>query len=318
VTWKVDDIVIPGNVVLASMTQITDLPFRLLCRELGANLAFTAMVNCNAVSRGNKAARRIYYTVPEDAPLGIQLFGSRPDRFLRTAQIIGIPHSGAFLEVNFSCPDRVILAQGAGAALLRRPTRMKDIVSCLVDEQSLPVTAKLRLSSTDVNKTIKTAILLENAGASAITLHARTVVQKNSGSPLLTAISEVKQAVTIPVIGNGGVEGSAQAYGKMLAITSCDGVMIGKAAIYNPGLFGRLQGNQDWNHFSPATRISWVRSYVNYAMKHDCLTQKNVLQRAKDFLRPYLPMRKISHLHRQDSDPFAFLSKLEDEIKAHS
>jgi tRNA-dihydrouridine synthase len=82
-TWKIDDIVITGKAVLASMTKITDLPFRLVCRELGADLAFTAMVNCNAVSRGNKAARKIYYTVPEDAPLGIQLFGSRPDKFCK-------------------------------------------------------------------------------------------------------------------------------------------------------------------------------------------------------------------------------------------
>jgi len=317
-TWKIDDIVITNKAVLASMTNITDLPFRLMCRELGANLAFTAMVNCNAVSRGNKAARKTYYTVPDDTPLGIQLFGSRPDKFLHTAQIISCPHPGTFLEVNFSCPDREILAQGSGAALLRRPTRMKDIVSCLVNEQSLPVTAKLRLSSTDVKKTIKVAILLEKAGVSAITIHARTINQKNSGPSLLNAISNVKQAVAIPVIGNGGVEGSALSYGKMLRITLCDAVMIGKAAIYNPGLFGRLQGNQNWEHFSPATRVSWLRSYVKYAMKYNCLNQTNVLQRAKDFLRPYIPVRKISHLYALDSDSVSFLSNLEYEIKGLS
>jgi tRNA-dihydrouridine synthase len=192
---------------------------------------------------------------------------------------------------------------------------MKDIVSCLVDEQSLPVTAKLRLSSTDVDKTIKLAILLEKAGVSAITIHARTVNQKNSGPSLLKAIFAVKQAVAVPVIGNGGVEGSAQSYGKMLCVTSCDAVMIGKAAIYNPGLFGRLQGNQDWEDFSPAARISWLRSYVIYAIKYDSLNQTNVLQRAKDFLRPYLPVRKISQLYAQDSDSVSFLSKLEYEIQ---
>ena len=165
---------------------------------------------------------------------------------------------------------------------------------------------------------IKVAILLEKAGVSAITLHARTVNQKNSGPPRLNAISDVKQAVAIPVIGNGGVEGSAQSYGKMLSITTCDAVMIGKAAIYNPGLFGRLQGNQNWEHFSPTTRVSWLRSYVNYAMKYNCLNQTNVLQRAKDFLRPYLPVHKISHLFEQNSDSISFLSKLEYEIKGHS
>ena len=315
-TWKIGDIAIGGKAVLASMTKITTLPFRLLCRELGTRLAFTEMVNCNAVSRGNKAAKRVFYTVPADAPLGIQLLGSRPDKFLQTAREINCPHAGTFLEVNFSCPDREVLAQGAGAALLCRPTRIKDIVSCLVNEQPLPVTAKICLQSTDVTKAVKTACLLEKSGVSAITVHARTIKQKNSGPPVLKALRAIKKVVAVPVIGNGGVKGSVRTFDKMLSDTSCDAVMIGKAAIYHPGLFGRLEGNQDWQRFPPETRFSWLRSYTEYAITYGVLNTAHLIQRAKDFLRPFIQLSEIDNLYNLADDTNSFLSLLESEIKS--
>ena len=117
--WNIGNVSITGKLVLAPMTKITDLPFRLLCRSIGANLAFTEMVNINAVSRGNKAALTNFLTCIEDRPLGIQLFGTQPDKFQTTAQIIVEtiqPTQGAFFDINLECPDPKVLSQGAGAA----------------------------------------------------------------------------------------------------------------------------------------------------------------------------------------------------------
>ncbi len=308
-TWKIGDIVINGRVVLASMSKITDLPFRLLCRKLGANLAFTEMVNCNAVSRGNKAAKRLFCTVPDDLPLGIQLFGSRPDKFLKTVRTIPHLKVGHFFEVNFSCPDRLVLDQGAGAALLRRPKRMKDIISCLVTEQSLPVAAKIRLPSNDVNKAVKIARHLDKCGVSAITVHARTITQKNSGPPILNVIRAIQKEVSIPVLGNGGVD-NYNRFERTLKIS--DAVMIGKAAIYHPGLFGQLK--KDWQTFSAENRLSWLNTYHDYAVSYDLLNPTRLLQRAKDFLRFYIPIKDINQMYNKSYDMKGFIVQLQNRI----
>jgi tRNA-dihydrouridine synthase B len=272
------------------------------------------MVNCNAVYRGNKAARRIFHTIPLDKPLGVQLYGSKPEKILQTAKEIPIVHDGMFLDINFSCPDREILNQGAGAALLRRPTRMKEIISLLVKEQYLPVTAKIRLQSLDFSKVVKTAILLEEAGISAITVHARTIKQKNSGKAYWEAIREVKKAVKVPVIGNGGVYESAKQFARMLSFTGCDAVMIGKAAIYNPGLFSNIENETSWLVFSQDKRLSWLQTYLDYARKQNLLKLDRFLERAKDFLRTLIHVNRITYLFYQAKDPDIFLQFCDKEI----
>jgi len=308
-TWKIGDIVINGRAVLASMSKITDLPFRLLCRKLGANLAFTEMVNCNAVSRGNKAARRLFCTVPDDIPLGIQLFGSRPDKFLKTIQTFPHLNRGYFFEVNFSCPDRIVLNQGAGAALLRRPKRMKEIISCLVTEQSLPIAAKIRLPSNDVNKAVKIARHLDKCGISAITVHGRTITQKNSGPPILNAIRAIQKEVSVPVIGNGGVD-NYNRFERTLEL--CDAVMIGKAAIYHPGLFSQLKS--DWQIFSAENRLSWLNIYSDYAASYGVLNPSRLLQRAIDFLRYHIPIKDINQMFNKSNNIKELIVQLQNRI----
>ncbi len=264
VSWNIGNIRIEGGLVLAPMTRVTDLPFRLLCRGLGARLAYTEMVNVNAICRGNKAARANFKTVPDDRPLGIQLLGTQPEKFLeaatRAAGAIGSAE-GAFVDVNLDCPDEAVLSQGAGAALLRRPERVAAIISTLARCQPLPVTAKMRLTSTDAAVAVKTARNIEAAGAAAIVVHARTVMQKNGGEARWDVIAAVKEAVSVPVIGNGGIS-SPRLLAEMFGTARCDAAMIGKAAMYNPGVFDRISlGALQWPAIVDATRLAWLQTY---------------------------------------------------------
>lgn len=287
-TWNIGNIKIEDGLVLAPMTRVTDLPFRLLCRGLGTPLAYTEMVNVNAVYRGNKAARASFMTAPGDRPLGIQLLGTQPEKFLgaavQIASAIGSTE-GAFFDVNLDCPDEAVLAQGAGAALLRRPERVAAIIGTIARDQPLPVTAKMRLTSSDPSVAVKTARNIEAAGAAAITVHARAVTQKNGGEARWDVIAAVKEAVAIPVVGNGGIS-SPRLLAEMLGTARCDAAMAGKAAMYNPGVFDRAGlGASRWPEIADATRFAWLQSYCAHASDHDCLKRQRVLQRACDLDR---------------------------------
>jgi len=293
------------------MARITDLPFRLLCRKLGAALAYTEMVNCNAVSRGNKAAMKLFQTNEEDYPLGIQLFGSRPDRILDAALKVK-QADGIFIDLNFSCPDASVINQGAGAALLKRPARMREIITNLVDNQSLPVTAKIRLGSKDINKCIKIATVLEKAGVSALAVHARTITQKNSGKPDWNAIRAIKSNVSIPVIGNGGIH-SVEGYNDIISATNCDAVMIGKEAIYNPAIFREIEiGKRDVKSFHQ--QLELLEIYCSNAYAAGIVRNKRVLQRAIDFLKQHVSPARLKALFDEAETLDAFILLIKKEL----
>jgi tRNA-dihydrouridine synthase B len=319
VSWNIGNIRIESGLVLAPMTRVTDMPFRLLCRGLGAPLAYTEMVNVNAVCRGNKAARASFMTVPGDRPLGIQLLGTQPGKFLDAAvQAAGALGSaeGAFLDVNLDCPDEAVLAQGAGAALLRRPERVTAIIHTLARDQLLPVTAKMRLTSTDTAVAVKTARNIEAAGAAAIIVHARTVTQKNGGEARWDVIAAIKEAVSVPVVGNGGIS-SPRLLAEMLGTARCDAAMVGKAAIYNPGVFDRAGlGELQWHVIDDATRFAWLQSYCAYASNHNCIKRQRVLQRACDFFKSRLDAGAIGDLLAASRDVPTFLAAIEAWMRA--
>ncbi len=222
--------------VLAPMAGITDLPFRTICRELGAGLLFSEMLSAEALIRSHSRTETMLRTGPAERPLVFQIFGGRPDSLAKAARMIS--RSGAdFIDINMGCPVPKVLKSGSGSALLKDPERAREIMSAVVEASELPVTIKIRLGW-DAHSIIavELAQAAEQAGIAAVTVHARTRSQGFSGNADWNMIRTVKHSVGIPVIGNGDVRTARDAQ-RMLDETGCDGVMIGRACQGYPWIF---------------------------------------------------------------------------------
>ena len=222
--------------VLAPMAGITDFPFRRICKELGAGLVFSEMVSVEALIREHKRTFEILHTDPSERPVAFQIFGSKPTSMADAARIIS-QEAVDFIDINMGCPVPKILKCGAGSALLRDIGLATEIMAAVVQASSVPVTIKIRLGWNSQNiVATDLARAAESAGIAAIAVHGRTKVQGFSGHADWSMIKAVKDAVGIPVIGNGDVR-IAQDAKRMMAETGCDGVMIGRAIQGNPWIF---------------------------------------------------------------------------------
>ena len=227
--------------VLAPMAGVTDLPFRIICRELGAGLVFSEMVSVEAVIREHKRTFEMLRTEPAERPVVFQIFGSKPESMAEAVSILSsLPID--FVDINMGCPAPKVLKSGAGSALLRDKELARDIMAAVVEASSVPVTVKIRLGWDLKSITaVEQAQTAESVGIAAVTVHARTKCQGFSGCADWGMIKEVKNSVGIPVIGNGDVR-SAQDAKRMKEETGCDGVMIGRACQGNPWIFREAKG----------------------------------------------------------------------------
>ncbi len=222
--------------MLAPMAGVTDFPFRMICKELGAGLVFSEMVSVEALIREHKRTFAMLHTDPAERPVAFQIFGSKPKSMADAARIVS--HGGVdFIDINMGCPVPKVLKCGAGSALLRDLGLATEIMAAVVDASSVPVTVKIRLGWDSQNiVAAELARTAESVGIAAITVHGRTKVQGFSGHADWSMIKLVKNSVGIPVIGNGDVR-SAQDVKRMMDDTGCDGVMIGRAIQGNPWIF---------------------------------------------------------------------------------
>ena len=233
---KIGDVNLENNVILAPMAGVTDLPFRLICKEQGAGLLCMEMVSAKAVHYNNKNTEGLMETHPDEQPVSLQLFGSEPDVMAEAASKIE-EKPFAILDVNMGCPVPKVVNNHEGSALMKEPKLVGEIVSALVKAIKKPVTVKIRKGFDDDNiNAVEIAKIIEASGASAIAVHGRTREQYYSGKADWDIIRQVKEVVSIPVIGNGDVTDAFSAK-KLMDETGCDGIMIGRACRGNPWIF---------------------------------------------------------------------------------
>ncbi len=235
--FKIGNIEMKNNVVLAPMAGICNHAYRTIIKEMGAGLIYAEMVSDKAISYGSKKTIDMLYMTDSERPIAQQIFGSDKKSFVTAAKYIEENMHPDIIDINMGCPvPKVALKSQAGSALLKNPEKVYEIVSAVVKAVNVPVTVKIR-SGWDFNSinAVEIAKIVEKAGASAITVHPRTRSQGYSGKANWEIIKEVKENVNIPVIGNGDIKSCFDAK-KMLDLTGCDAIMIGRGVLGNPWL----------------------------------------------------------------------------------
>lgn len=233
---KISNLTFESPIVLAPLAGYTDLPFRLLCRRYGAGYCVSEMISCHGLVYQQANTLRMLASIPAERPVAFQLFGADPEIMASAGEILD-SHNPDMIDINMGCPVRKVTKRGAGAALMTTPKIAEAILIKVVKAVDVPVTVKIRSGKdTSSINAVEFAKMAAGSGVAAITVHARTWAQGFSGQIDSSIIKEVKEAVTVPVIGNGDVM-SLQEAQSMRTETGCDGVMIGRGALGNPWIF---------------------------------------------------------------------------------
>ena len=240
--WKIGSVEIKNPFVLAPMAGVTDLPFRGLCKEQGAGLICTEMVSAKAISFHNKNTKALMEINPKEHPVSLQLFGNEPELMAEVARSIE-EQPFDILDINMGCPVPKVVNNGEGSALLKDPALIGKIVREISHAIKKPVTAKIRIGFEGYEvDPVEIAKIIEDAGGAAVAVHGRTRQQYYAGEANWEVIGRIKDAVSIPVIGNGDVDSPLKEE-KMMKDNGCDGIMIGRAVRGNPWIF------REMNHY---------------------------------------------------------------------
>ncbi len=258
---KIGSVTLDNNILLAPMAGVTDLPFRLLCREQEAGLVCMEMVSAKAILYKNKNTESLLTIHPQEGPVSLQLFGSDPKILSEMArQIEERPFS--ILDINMGCPVPKVVGNGEGSALMKQPKLVEEIVTAVVKAVKKPVTVKIRkgFNDTCVNA-VEIARIAEQCGAAAVMIHGRTREQYYTGEADWEIIAKVKDKLSIPVIGNGDIKDGASAEA-ILRRTGCDGIMVGRAARGNPWIFRQIAAYLQDGTVLPAPEKEEIRAMI--------------------------------------------------------
>ena len=263
--WNIGNVKIDNRIVLAPMAGISNSAYRRRCKEMGCGLVYAEMVSDKAITFDNKKTIDMLYMTDYERPISQQIFGCDVDSFVYAAKYIEDNMHPDIIDINMGCPvPKVAVRAQAGSALLKNPKKIYEIVYAVVSAVSVPVTVKIR-SGWDNNhiNAIEVAKVIEKAGASAICVHPRTRSQGYSGKADWSIIKEVKNAVSIPVIGNGDIK-RPEDVKRMLDETGCDAVMIGRGVLGNPWL---IRNSINYLEGKPLISIS-LKDRVDMCLKH--------------------------------------------------
>ena len=264
-SWKIGNVRIENPFVLAPMAGVTDMPFRTLCKEQGAGLICMEMISAKAISFHNKNTIALMKIDPCEHPVSMQLFGSEPELMAEVAKSIE-DKDFDILDINMGCPVPKVVNNGEGSALLKNPELIVQIIKSVSSAIQKPVTVKVRIGFENAPVDIvEIARRAEDAGAAAIAVHGRTRQQYYSGTADWDIIRQVKEAVSIPVIGNGDVDSPLKAEA-LLKQTGCDGVMIGRAVRGNPWIFREMNHYFQTGELLPRPSSEEIREMI---LRHD-------------------------------------------------
>lgn len=275
--WNIGNVKIDNRIVCAPMAGVSDLSYRTILKSMGAGLIYTEMVSSMGIVYNSEKTIDMMKINESDRPISVQIFGSDVDSFVKAAKFIEENIHPDIIDINMGCPvPKVAVKSQAGSALLKNPDKIKEIVSNVVNNVNIPVTVKIRSGWNDKNiNCVDVAKVCEEAGASAIALHARTREQGYSGSANWELIKKVKESVNIPVIGNGDIKNIYDAK-RMLLETGCDAVMIGRGSLGNPWLIKQCVKYIENDIIIDEPTIS---ERINMIKKHYELLKQNTSER---------------------------------------
>lgn len=307
-----------GNLILAPMSGVTNLPSRLLCRKYGASLVYSEMTSSEAVVRQNLRSIERGFTCQGERPMGIQLMGSVPANLKASALFLQERYRPELIDVNFGCPAQSVIKNGCGCELLKKPELIGLIVKSLSDSLDIPVTAKIRILG-DFDETLRVAGIIEKSGADAITVHGRTQKQGYSGKCNIDFIKKIKSELSIPVIANGDVFDEKTAK-QIIEYTNCDGLMIGRAAIGNPFIFRKISHFLKTGEILPSQeikdRLADFFEYMELCRKYGMLTYNDIKRNAQWFTKGMENVKPIRVKINKTQDIDSIIGILKDILRS--